>query len=91
MKRLYVRADYRGGGVGRQLMEWAIEAARALGYREMWLDTLPSLTAAQALYAQRGFREIAPYGGPAAPGTRYFGLHLAPRSLAGDAKPPEAS
>jgi len=78
MKRLYVRPEYRGMGLGPALVEGAIAAARGLGYEEMYLDTLPSMSSAQRLYIRRGFREIAPYGGPAAPGTRYLALRLDP-------------
>lgn len=76
MKRLYVRPAHRGTGAGGLLVDAAVSAARACGYQEMWLDTLPGMTDAHALYLRRGFREIAPYGGPAAPGTRYLGLRL---------------
>ena len=76
MKRLYVRPEHRGAGVGPMLVEKVIETARALGYEEMWLDTLASMTDAQRMYVSRGFREIAPYGGTSPPGTRYYGLIL---------------
>lgn len=76
MKRLYVRPAYRQVGLGRRLVDVVIRAARERGYRELRLDTLASMTAAQALYRRMGFVEIAPYGGYHLPGTRFFALAL---------------
>jgi putative acetyltransferase len=76
MKRLYVRTQARGAGVGRHLVERVIAAARTRGYREMVLDTLPVMQDAQRLYAALGFRDIAPYYASPIAGTRYMALSL---------------
>ena len=61
MKRLYVKKPYRRFGLGRQLAEAALDAARAAGYCSVLLDTLDDMESARALYADLGFEEIPPY------------------------------
>jgi carbonic anhydrase len=82
MKRLYVRPDYRRSGIGRQLAHTAINAAREMGYEAIYLDTLPTMAAAVALYKSLGFREISSYYDSPIPSTRFMKLDLTrlPRS-----------
>jgi ribosomal protein S18 acetylase RimI-like enzyme len=80
MKRLYVRQAHRGSGIGRLLAERVIEEARVRGYEALKLDTLPSMHAAQRLYAQLGFRDTAPYNDNPVKGVRFLALALQPLS-----------
>jgi putative acetyltransferase len=61
MKRLYVRNAYRGLGLGRQLAETVMDAARISGYHCILLDTLSDMESARALYVDLGFKDIPPY------------------------------
>ena len=61
VKRLYVRPAHRGERWGYRLAEELIAEARAIGYRELKLDTLEWMTPARALYASLGFRECGAY------------------------------
>jgi|SRR5208282_368658 len=76
MKRLWVRPRWRGLGFGRRLVEAVLTEARRAGYRAVRLDTLPSMTAAFALYVSLGFRPISTYYESPIAGTRFLELDL---------------
>lgn len=62
MKRLFVREDFRGLGIGIKLIEKLIDEARLIGYKTMRLDTYPpKMAKAVGLYESNGFREIPAY------------------------------
>lgn len=62
MKRLFVREEFRGIGLGEKLIEKLIVEAHSIGYKKMRLDTLPDkMQKAAKLYTSHGFQEIAPY------------------------------
>jgi ribosomal protein S18 acetylase RimI-like enzyme len=79
MKRLYVRPAFRSYGLGRQLIEATIQAARRAGYAALRLDTLATMQAAQKLYRELGFSEIPAYNRSHLPGTRFYELALEAR------------
>ena len=80
LKRLYVRPAFRGRGLGRLLASRALEEAAAAGYAAAYLDTLPSMTEAAALYRVLGFAPTEPYRHNPVPGALFFAKTLIPRS-----------
>jgi len=76
LKRMYLKPQTRGLGLGRKLLESALENARWLGYRSIRLDTLPSMAAAIALYREFGFTDISPYRDNPFEGTIYLEKQL---------------
>jgi ribosomal protein S18 acetylase RimI-like enzyme len=76
MKRLYVRPDFRGRGVGRILAQALVDRAREAGYSNMLLDTLDDMESARGLYETLGFEEIPPYYFNPIPGAHYLRADL---------------
>jgi GNAT superfamily N-acetyltransferase len=77
MKRLYLRPQLRGKGLGRALAEHVIAEARQIGYRSMRLDTVgPVMKDAVEMYRKLGLREIPAYRANPMPGTLYMELQL---------------
>jgi putative acetyltransferase len=77
MKRLYLRPQFRGKGLGRLLAETIIAEACQIGYQRMRLDTVePVMKDAVAMYRRFGFKEIAPYCPNPNPGVLYMELQL---------------
>ena len=77
MKRLYVRPQFRGKGLGKVLAERVIAEARQVGYKQLRLDTVESeMRAAVAMYRNLGFREIKPYRANPIESALYMELEL---------------
>lgn len=76
MKRLFTRPDFRGLGLGRELVEATLIFARQAGYACVLLDTLSDMEAARALYEDLGFEEIPPYYHNPIAGAHYLKVQL---------------
>jgi putative acetyltransferase len=56
--KLYVSAENRGKGIGLALMEKCFESAKEMGYKQLYLETLPELSKAVGMYEKAGFRYL---------------------------------
>lgn len=78
LKRFFVRPEFRGQGIGLALFRAIIRHAESIGYREIRLDTIPTLEKAIAMYRQHGFVEVEPWIEPAPCGVLFMALRLKP-------------
>ena len=76
LKRMYVKKEARGKGIGKKLLAKAIEVGKELNYKKMRLDTLPAMKSAIELYKKIGFYEITPYRFNPIEGAKYFEIKL---------------
>lgn len=58
LQKMYFLPELRGKGVGKKLIVKALEFARTRGYSHCYLETLPNMKPAQALYKKFGFDYI---------------------------------
>ncbi len=61
LKRLYVREQFRGNGIGKYLTKTILSDAAEIGYQTMRLDTLQRMESARSLYSSLGFTVIPAY------------------------------
>ncbi len=76
MKRLYLRPEFRGKGIGRKMAREVIETAKEIGYAKIRLDTVPIMKEAISLYNSLGFMMIGPYRDNPVPGAIFMELTL---------------
>ena len=61
LRKMYLRPEARGRGLGRAMLERCLDAARKLGYKRLYLETRQTMRQARRLYERNGF---APVGKP---------------------------
>jgi putative acetyltransferase len=76
-KRLFVRPQFRGLRLGRELMAWIIAEAKSAGYRQLVCDTMPVMADALTMYERAGFERTEPYSVHPTPGAIFLRLVLA--------------
>jgi len=77
MKRLWVRAAFRGQGLGKHLTVEVMERARAAGYSAVYLDTVPeTMGPAYQMYLRNGFTRCDHFNESAIEGIVYMQCNL---------------
>lgn len=56
--KFYLTKNSRGQGTGRALMEIALEAAKQMGYRKIYIESLPEFSKAVSIYEKQGFKHL---------------------------------
>jgi len=80
MKRLYLRPEFRGRGLGESIVQTLIHEAKLIGYSKIRLDTIPGrMDQAINLYRSIGFKEIPAYYDTPFDDTLYMELDLTSR------------
>jgi GNAT superfamily N-acetyltransferase len=67
LKRVYIRPDLQGHGLGQAVLSRLMGDAAAFGYTQLCLDSAPFMQAAQRLYRANGFAECPAYAGTEVP------------------------
>ena len=63
LKRFYVSPDCRGNGVGKQLIELALQESAQMGYQITRLETFAFMKSAVKMYKSYGFKEVEAFEG----------------------------
>ena len=56
--KMYLRPDARGKGLGGALIRRCLDAARQMGYAKVYIETMPELRQALAVYERFGFQYL---------------------------------
>ena len=67
IKRIYCRPEFRGQGIGKQVLQRLLSDAKAFGYKNAVLDSALFMKSAHRLYESAGFVDRSPYEGAEVP------------------------
>lgn len=56
--KFYLHKDFRGTGIGRKLMEKSIYFAEEMGYKTIYIESLPEFSTAVSIYEKQGFEYL---------------------------------
>ena len=56
--KFYLHKDFRGTGIGRKLMEKSIRFAGEMGYKSIYIESLPEFSTAVSIYEKQGFEYL---------------------------------
>lgn len=57
LKKMYILPEGRGRGLGQRLLRECLDAARAMGYKRVYIETFNTMSSAMKLYERNGFRK----------------------------------
>ena len=67
--KYYIDMDFQGQGIGGLLLQKSLEAAKQMGYQQLYLESLPAFAGAIQIYLNKGFIKLeAPLGNSGHPG-----------------------
>ena len=73
--KYYLPLSTRGRGIGKALMEKSMESAKELGYKEVYIESLPAFSKAVRIYEKQGFKRLSmPLGNSGHPGCNIWML-----------------
>ena len=58
LQKMYILNEARGNGLGNKLIQLCLDKAKEFGYEKCYLETLPTMKAAQHLYQKLGFKYL---------------------------------
>lgn len=67
IKRMYIRQEYRGKGIGKRLLTKLMKKAKMFGYSSLRLESQDFMTVAHQLYQSMGFQKTDAYPGGETP------------------------